>query len=340
MNPHARSILRTTLRYLVCLIAVGIVVRSLSWTELIEVLQRAQWRWLLAAGLVWAPVPFGLALRLKLLLAANNVHVTMRQAVAVTFAGNFASLVLPGQTGGDVIKALYLARFTPRRHEAATVVFFDRVLGLACVVLLAGVMFCLRWGDPAIAAWGRPVAILFVALLVPAVLYFSNWFRQLIGWEKLIDRLPLHEHIRRVDQAVLVYRHHRGCVVRCSVLTVLFQIVAIYSTYLSGRAVGMVEPSVLSSVHSYLLYVPLCWVAGALPISPQGLGVMEWAYTQLIHKASGYGTAEGATMLSLLTRLTSLAWALPGLGYNLRLGRGAVPEATPLPAPRNKLGRD
>jgi uncharacterized protein (TIRG00374 family) len=329
MTPGVRRLLLNALRYGICAAALWIVVRALSWEQIKVVTREAEWRWALAALLALAPVPFVLALRLTWLLRANDVRITYGQSLAVTFAGMFANFVLPGQTSGDVLKAVYVARFTDRRHEAATVVFFDRILGLMCVVLLSGFMLLLNWRDPAVKRWGQFIGVAFVAMLVPAVLYFSDWFRRLIRWERVLERLPLREHIRRIDQAVLVYRRHRLTVVRAMLLTWMLQIIAIFATFLAGRALGVVGPSLLNSLQIYLVYIPICWMAGALPISPQGLGVLELAYKTLLHDAAGFGTAEGATLLSMLTRFLNLAWSLPGLLFHLTLSKPRPAVAVP-----------
>ncbi len=324
MASAARRLLPTTLRLVVCAVALWWVLRSLSWEGLRTLLRQADGRSLAAALAVLAPVPFLLAVRLAWLLRANGVAIGLWRAVAVTFAGLFANFVLPGQTGGDVVKAVYLARDTHRRHEAATVVFFDRVLGLMCVVLLSGVMLLANWRDPAVRGWGRTIGLAFVVILVPCVLYFSATVRRLLGRTGLLERLPLREHLRRVDQAVLAYRNHRGVVVRAMLLTWVLQAVSIVSTYFAGRALGVVGDSDARSIQVYFVYVPLCWMAGALPISPQGLGVLEAAYTQFLWKTAGFGSAEGAAMLSMLTRVLNLAWALPGVAVYLRSGRAGA----------------
>ncbi|MCK6458091.1 MAG: flippase-like domain-containing protein [Phycisphaerae bacterium] len=321
MSSLGKRVVVNGLRYGICAAAVWWVLRSLSWEDFRTLWREASWGWLGLAVLVYAPIPALLALRLKWLLNANHVPITLGRAIGVTLAGNFASFVLPGQTGGDFFKAVYVARETERRHEAATVVFFDRLLGLMCVVILSGALLLMNWRDPAVKVWGRSIGIAFAALLVPGALYFSDGFRRLIRWERVMQQLPLREHVRRIDNAVLAYRDHRWVVVRAMLLTWGLQAVAIFSTYLAGRAIGMTGPTLGRSLVIYLIYVPLCWMAGALPISPQGLGVMEWAYTELLHRAAGFGTAEGAALLSMLARLINLAWAMPGIIFHLRFSR-------------------
>lgn len=323
MTPAAKRTLSFILRIVVCGAAVAYVVYSLSWNQLRVVLRDADWRWLAASVVALAPIPFGLALRIQWLMNANGIGLSLRRALAVTFAGNFANFVLPGQTSGDVIKAVLIARETDRRHEAATIVFFDRVVGLVNILILSGAMLLINWRDPAVKVWGRSIGVLLAAMVVPGVLYFSMSFRRAIGWDRLVDRLPLSAHIRRIDNAVLAYRDHRGVVVRCLAMSVMLQVFAILSTYCIGVALGVVGRNLGYTFQVYLLYIPLCWIVGALPLSPQGIGLVEAAYVQLLFHAAGFGTAEGATMISLLNRVVTLLWALPGVVVYLRARRVA-----------------
>ncbi|MFO0972199.1 MAG: lysylphosphatidylglycerol synthase transmembrane domain-containing protein [Phycisphaerae bacterium] len=323
MTPRARRIAFAVLRWGLAALALWYLATQMSWGQFRAVLAQADWRWLALSMFALAPVPFLQALRLQWLMNANQIALDGPRATGITFAANFANFVLPGQTGGDLLKALFVARDTDRRHEAATVVLFDRVLGLVCVTLLSGAMLLANWRDPAVKVWGRSIAIAFVALLLPGILYFSNWFRRLIGWNALIDRLPLSDHIRRIDNAVLAYRTQRGAVLRCMLLTWLLQGFSIVATLFTGLAVNAAGSSPLYGLKIFLLYVPLCWMVGAVPIAPQGLGPVEWAYNELFHKAAGFGTAESATILSLLVRLTQLLWALPGVWFYIRLSRAA-----------------
>ncbi len=315
------------MRLIVCAAAVWFVVSRLEWDRLLKVAATAEWRWVVVAFFVLGPVPFAMAVRLQWLLAANDIHLTLKRAVGVTFAASFANFVLPGQTGGDVVKIIFIARDTHRRHEAATVVMFDRLLGLMCVTVLCAVMLLANWNDPAVKGWGRTIGVTIAALIVPCVLYFSMWFRRLIRWEWLLEKLPLSLHLKRIDAAVMVYRKHTRVVAICAAMTFALQAIAIFATVLIGRALGVAGATGMHTVQVYFVYIPLCWMVGALPISPQGLGVVELAYQELLYKAAGFGTAEGAAMISVLMRLAYFVWALPGLVYYLKMGRPTAAEA-------------
>src|SRR5690606_9903881 len=162
-----------------------------DWAEVRIVLAHADWRLALAGLLIFGPAPVLIAIRLKWLLAVHDVYLSLWQALKVTFASNFLIHALPvGTSGGDAVKAWYIARDAPPKDGAVTSVFFDRVIGVAGLVLLSGFMVLMNWTNPALAAWGRAIGLLVAGLALGAVLYFSHRFRRMLRLEQIISRLP------------------------------------------------------------------------------------------------------------------------------------------------------
>ena len=118
-------------------------------------------------------------------------------------------------------------------------------------------------------------------------------------------------------------------------LTFALQGACIVSTFLAGWALGLVGTDPRGAASVYLAYLPICYLAGALPI-----GVMENVFNTLFVDAAGMGTTEAALSLSLFTRLVQVIWALPGAWVllqsrpdagALRTFRNADTEPTPGP---------
>jgi hypothetical protein len=275
---------------------------------------------LLLSVLTFGPAPVLLAMRLKALLAVHDVRLSAWQAIKVTFAGNFVINALPvGTPGGDSVKAFYIARDTPHKHEAVTVVFFDRVIGVLGLVLMSGVVVLLDWHNEAFHKWGRIVGVLVLIIVAGGGIYFSRRTRQLLRLDWILARLPLSGHLQRIDRAMFEFRQHPRRVLGCLLLTNLLQFNCIASLFLGGWALGMVDHArPWSSFAVYLAYTPICYLAGALP-----LGVMEGGFQQLFSGAARLGTLEAALSLSLFSRFTQLVWALPGGLTVLRSRRDA-----------------
>ena len=79
------------------------------------------WPWLLAAQAPYAVVFLLAASRWRLLLAVQGVHRDFGEIYSLVLMGVFFNQVFFGSTGGDVMKAYYVARESPERRAAAEI---------------------------------------------------------------------------------------------------------------------------------------------------------------------------------------------------------------------------
>jgi uncharacterized membrane protein YbhN (UPF0104 family) len=81
------------------------------------------------------------------------------------------------------------------------------------------------------------------------------------------------------------------------------QVIWILSIGLVGIALRLDTP-----FHNYLVYIPLIYIIGAIPLSPGGLGVIELAYV------SFFSACEPSQILGLaiLARLLDIFRGVPG----------------------------
>ena len=95
-------------------------------------------KWLLLlAVFMHFPVIFPQALRFRWLLSAQGIHLSYRDCLKMSFAGNFLNFAAPfGSHGGDVFKAYFASLHTDRKTEAVTTVILDRFIGLTSLVLV------------------------------------------------------------------------------------------------------------------------------------------------------------------------------------------------------------
>ena len=78
------------------------------------------------------------AARWHWLLRANDLRVSYCEALRFTWIGYFFNNLIPGQTGGDVAKAVYIMKHCHSTKLPALVsVLVDRALGLISLLLLS-----------------------------------------------------------------------------------------------------------------------------------------------------------------------------------------------------------
>lgn len=255
------------------------------------------------------------------LLRCNGTDVSLGETLRFTWIGVFFNTVVPGNTGGDVIKAIYIMKRCPgHRVQVLVSVIVDRVLGLASLALLGAVvvLFALdRFQEIAIAIWGVIGGVGLLGLIA-----FSRRMRQLVHLTWLLERLPhkISHLLKLVDQAVFFYRDHKMVIAASVLVGVLNHIISVLSVLCIGYSLGVGMPP-----FEYFVLIPVINIVSALPVSPNGWGWGEALYKSLFGTygapyLQGAVSAEvaKATMgtrgvaLSVLYRLHLTFWSLLG----------------------------
>ena len=211
------------------------------------------------------------------LLRYNQLDVTWVEAFRFTWIGIFFNNVVPGQTGGDVVKALYIMkRCHGGRVPAVVSVAVDRILGLSSLALLAAfiVLFDLeRFGNLALAIWAVVGAVALIGMIA-----FSKRIRRLIRLDQMLNALPgfLAAPLQRIDQSVHFYRAHKFGIGLWVVIGMFNHVSSVMAVVLIGKALGVGMP-----VYEYFVLIPVINIISALPVGPNGWGIGEAAYRYL-----------------------------------------------------------
>lgn len=299
------------------------------------VLQRVNLGQAALAILLFLPVPILQSIRLVWMLAIQDIRVSTWMSAKLSLAGNFFDFALPGTTGGDVFKAYYLTRHTPKRTEAVTTVFLDRAIGLLGMVLLAAIVLVFS-RDQRFGSLARLILLILMLLAMLGALIFSGRIRRLLRLRTLAEQLPFGPHLLRIGGAVVAMRQHPLLLIASVLSTLVLQLFVMISAYQMSLALGMT-----ATFGQCLVYVAIGQLMAAIPISPpQAFGVMEWAFIQFFTR-QGLATSAQAVTFALAIRLIKLVWALPGvlvplLGAHYPSAREVeeLEESEPQPAPQ------
>jgi uncharacterized protein (TIRG00374 family) len=298
---------------------------------IVPMIRDADHRFLWAAIAIF-PVTFLLTgLRWHLLLRAVDIRVGAPKAFIINMVGAFYNTFLPGSTGGDVLKAYYAAKLAPHhRTRAVMSVIVDRAIGLLALILLGGAMAaylamrpqqvgdavarqCARVAIGAAVVIGGTIAGLFV-LYIPAL-------RRLSGIDFAIRRLPpkVQERAHKAIHTMELYRRSPLVVLTTLLMTFPVHMTVIFSAMLAGMALGLPL-----TAGYYWVVVPVVVLAGAIPISPQGAGVMEFFAILLTHQQKC--SVSQAFALTMSIRLVQMLWNLVGGLFVIRGGYHAPTE--------------
>ncbi len=275
-----------------------------------------QWE-VLALGLMFTLVGVWLGfIRWFLLLKPLQLDFYLRDAMrlgAIGFALNFISL---GSVGGDLFKAILIGKEQKeRRTQAVATVFADRFLGLFSMLIFASIailcsptVICsedlnvktLCYGT--LACTGCGIVGILTLLFLPSKIL--AWF------EHIFEELPfVSGPFKQLINVIHLYQKSKGILFSAFGLSLIVDLVFLSSYYFIAKGLPLETPGFISN----LFIAPLSNIAGALPISPNGLGTLEAAFDYLYQIALATKEVQGnGTLVALAHRVTMILVA--GLG--------------------------
>ncbi|MEO0651691.1 MAG: lysylphosphatidylglycerol synthase transmembrane domain-containing protein [Planctomycetota bacterium] len=252
------------------------------------------------------------------LLRLAGCEVRWTDSFRLTYLGLFFNLVVPGLTGGDVIKAILAAKENPgRRADALVSVVVDRVLGLGVLAALATVVILFL--GPPFDQVRLGVALVLVAMVGGALSYVNPTLRRLLRFEQVLEALPQSEKLKQLDSAILTYTKHPGEIALALVFSLGNHFFAILGIAVLSIAFG-VSTDVIG-ILDYFALVPVATMVSSLPLAPGGWGVGE-AIFAFLYSLMGASAALGVAV-SISFRIVQVLLGLAGGLYLLKPGASA-----------------
>jgi uncharacterized protein (TIRG00374 family) len=253
--------------------------------------------------------------RWRLLVTALGFPFSMKESLRFGFLGYLLNFVAPGGVGGDLFKAVAIARQYPgRRAQAVATVVLDRIIGLYALFLVAAIAVLL---DGLWFAESRPVRIAAKATVIGTVLGAVGILVLLIpGFtsgklSQSLSRIPkLGPVFHQLLEAVRLYRERLGTIFATLLISVGIHVLSVSGFALLGHSIEGASPT----LSEQFVIVPLAMFAGALPITPNGLGTFEVTIEYLYPMMSkAHIAGERGLVVSLIYRLVTIGIALVGV---------------------------
>lgn len=243
------------------------------------------------------------AVRWWILLRAQGIDIGLGRATSVSWISQFFTQVLPGATGGEIVRAVYAIRDAPGLKLAATSsVVVDRAFGMFAMLVLgvtaSGALLMSAIVDATLV---ERIAVSSAALLIVTSLALATLVYAL-PWNLARKVLPT----RLSDPLSTVldrYRAHRRDMLVCLGLSLVASILLMAGF---ACAAWTIDPSV--QWRTVFAVAPLVFVVSAVPVAPGGIGVAETASSLLF---APFGVESGGTIM-LVVRVWMLLLRLPG----------------------------
>ncbi len=254
-------------------------------------------------------------LRWHLLLRTLNVPIRLRDTLRLGFLGHLLNFVSPGHVGGDLFKALLVAREqTDRRAEAVATIVVDRVCGLYALLVVAALALRLTGHAAAHPSVAAIADVTYVLCLVGAVALIVVMIPgvpdgRLSQWASGLPRVG--SACGRVFDAVRLYQHNKLQLAVVAVLSLGVHVLIAIGIFFAATGIYRSTPS----LRDHFVVSPLAGVAGAVPLTPGGLGSYELAMTYLYDLVSSEAKQGRGLVIALCYRLSSILVAAVGVVF-------------------------
>ena len=261
------------------------------------------------------------ALRWKMVLTPLKTDAPIWYLTRLYLLGFFWNSFLPTGFGGDVVKAVALARDSKQATEAATSVIAERVIGLLGTCLIAIVVLLFY---PRIISFEW----FLLTIAICAGIILGGWFLRLDLLEWTDQHIPFLRRIVRHEKVISLHEAIRAYDMRTIALTTLisvpFTFLFIITNYLIGLSLG-----VFIAPRYYAIFTPVVSVVNLLPLSFNGLGVREYMYNLLFVPVGV--SAEKAISMALAFNFMRIITGVIGGLLSLITGMSSMLRPASLP---------
>lgn len=319
-QPAHRGLLRRTLGSLWLRIAVTVALLAIVGTQIDwTMLQRrvsgghpADFAG--AVALLVAALAVG-AWRWQLLLRAAGIVLAVPRLLRVYAISTFSTTFLPTTVGGDVARALLVARSGPLLTRTAVTVLVDRAAALGGLIGVAWLAFALDPGQvpagvAALLGWITLGTAAAAAFAVATVLRGAGIARRVVPQRLLRTARETHSMLDAYARSPLL-------LAGLFLLSLVFQALIAMQLVMLARAIEVDLPFATAAVA-----LAIVTIITLIPLSIGGFGLREGSYVVLLGTASI--AATDATLVSVLSVAALLFASLPGAYL---LARGGVSPA-------------
>lgn len=266
--------------------------------------------------------------RWQRLLQIFGIEIRLRSLICIAQVGQFFSMFLPGPTGDDLTRMLYISRLAKGRvGTACTTVVIDRIIGLVSILALA--VFCIPWQWHLLSmsrqTYWMALAILGAGGLISVFGAIFFLMRQPLHlWiERCLHLLPatnVRDEIIKTWKLLCVNKRAIAQVI-CAAFTTQVLICLLF--YLGGAAVG-----IHASFLIWLSFIPIVLAANAIPLTVAGIGVREYLLVLFLGVLAGVDSERALAASLVAFSMILTVCLLGGLLYIFYRPRAKADNST------------
>jgi uncharacterized protein (TIRG00374 family) len=314
----SRATIKTLAKFLVSGTLLAYLVSRADLETIWGAVRDADWT-LVAGGFLLFYMHFLIgALRWRSIARLHGADAPVRFYFVSYIVANFFNNFLPSTIGGDIVRAYDTWRAGTGKAGAAAVIFVDRAVGvLALAIIAAAGSLVLRRHEIVTVEVQVLIGLVVAGLITVVGILFRPpaWWTRLVNFAAARPSPIISKPAKVFAEIAREFRGAEGTLLLTLLLSFLLHLNIIVAYFLVGRAVGIdLEFPV------YFAVIPLALVIMMLPVSINGIGLREGAFTVLLGL---FGVSVSAALAFSWTfyALILLHGVLGGLVYLVRKHR-------------------
>ncbi len=254
----------------------------------------------------------------------TKTKLSFLKIIQLNWIGLFFSTLLPGAVTGDFIKIIYAKKLHPSLNKTflLTSALIDRITGLIGLLFLLGITSIFQYQNlinlyPSL----KPILIFNFFLLIGALSFFVALFlpKKFRHFIKSINfKIPIiGNRLNETFEHFWDIGDQKQIILTTLILSILAQILAVLAFW------QLTAPFYTNEIPLKFLFtfVPIGFIAVAIPIAPAGLGVGHVMFQKLF---SFIGIANGASLFNLFFLCCVILNLLGSIPYLLISGKKEV----------------
>jgi len=308
----------------VILIIILLYIMKDKYAAIVEALKTMNFSLFLLALAVFVVAIGTSGLRMRLIVQAQNIPITVMEALSLTFIGYFFNNFLPTAIGGDFVKGYYISKKSDDKMNSYTAVFIDRAIGLFTMIFMGAIALVFAKKEIIDPSIRNAIFAISACCLLLVVFLTNKTFARKFSILLIFVR-PIEERLVRLYNVIHNYKNHTKLMVQSVLISVTSQL-CFFAT------IGLLALSVGSKIDliNILLRMPIVSAMSLLP-SINGLGVREGSTVLMFGPLIGKSSAFAVSILWLLILIViSVAGGLIyGLSPQFRVKLKEVEEEAP-----------
>jgi len=277
--------------------------------KMLKAIREAHLLWIFIGIIAYGVVEVLAMVRWQILLRVQGIRIPWHRLGSLLMIGILFNPVMPGGTGGDVVKIFYLIKETPgKKAQALLAVLIDRVIGLLGLILITGLIIWKKYQWLQQTDITRHLTWTLIAILLASLggIVFSLTITGLNLVHKLPAKMPLRDKL--IDLSIAYNLYAKAWKSSLGALLVSFgiHISSFFMFYSAAVSLGARIP-----VINFVSVMPIIGTISSIPISVGGTGVREALFKALLTPLCGVED-KIAVDISLLGFSMTLFWSVVG----------------------------